>query len=206
VSVWPDAPRDDVTAGATAPLRLAEPCDRGTAATALRVAHWVRWRDPTAVVAVLLGAASAVEWDDLRASLTAVDLFVRRQPSWSVILHAWEPAGVTDWIEPGEPFAVAGRKLLRRVRRLAPVVPDASRVHVVVTRASTLVELGQRCLPEISEALTEAAGFAGPVEDSWLLQKAYASSPPRDVLTDLLPRALPSVVVAGLRTSARQPR
>jgi hypothetical protein len=198
VSVWPDALRDDATAATAVPLRLAEPCDRGTATSALRAAHWVHWRDPLARVAVLLGVASEIKRVDLRASLAAVDAFVRTHPLWSVLLDACEPEGVGEWIEPGEPFGLAGTRLLRRVRRLAPV-SDASRIRTLVTRASTLVELGRRRLPEMSDALTHAARFAGPVEDSWLLRRAYASSAPRDLLGDLLPHALPHVAVGQLR-------
>jgi hypothetical protein len=207
VSVWPDAPREDVPAERAAPLQLAEPCDRGTAATALRALHWIHWRDPAAVVALRLGGTPVDRREDeLRAPLAAAAAFVHKHAHWSVVLAGGAAQGQAGWIEPGDPLGLAGSRLLRRVRRLGRDGPRTDRgseaVGAVVTRASTLVELGKRHLPEMSDALAHAARFAGAVDDSWLLRRAYVSTGPCDLLLDLLPHALPRVALLRLGDGA----
>jgi hypothetical protein len=196
--------RRNVVPGATDPDVLLEPCDLGTGATALRAAHWIHWRDPDGTLAFFSGTQ---EPRDVAPSLAAAATFLRIHPRWSVLLTTPERGrGGRDWIEPGEPLGVGAGVPLWRVRRLRggneEGVGGPEDACVVVARAGAIVALGERCLPELSDALAQLARFAGPLGDSWLLRQAYASARRSDFFRDVLPGGLPFVAVGWLGESA----
>src|SRR3970040_1187751 len=71
-----------------APRVLIQPDDRGTAAGVLLPAHWIRWRDPEAVVAVFPADHLILEEDLFARHVSAVAGYVTTHPERIVLLGA----------------------------------------------------------------------------------------------------------------------
>jgi len=173
-----------------APRVLIQPDDRGTAAGVLLPAHWIRWRDPEAVVAVFPADHLILEEDLFARHVSAVAGYVTTHPERIVLLgaRATEPETEYGWIEPGEPLGVAGGEPIFEVRRFREKPsPEGAlaclqagslwSTFVMVAKASALVAAGARCLPVLHERLAGIERFAGSEHEPWAIHQAYAYAP-----------------------------
>ncbi len=149
---------------------LAQPSDRGTAAGILLPAHWIHAMDPDAVIAVFPSDHFILDDRGFMDHIMRVTAFVRREPDRLVLLGARATEAETEygWIEPGEPIRQADGGDIRLVRRFwEKPFPDVARTClldgylwntlVFVVKASTLVDLGGKVLPAVTERLTRVA-------------------------------------------------
>ena len=149
---------------------LVQPHDRGTAAGILFPAHWIYSADPDAVVAVFPSDHFILEGDVFMRHIDKVATFVRRQPERMVLIGAHADTAETEygWIQPGEPLGQIGATPILRVTRFwekpsevqAKACLEARcfwNTFVVVAKLSTLLDVGRRILPDLSERMVRAA-------------------------------------------------
>jgi mannose-1-phosphate guanylyltransferase len=185
--------------GGRMPHVLAQPADRGTAAGVLLPVHWVRARDPEAVVAVLPSDHLIVEKDQFMAHVAEVAAAVRANPDWVVLLGAQPDRAETEygWIEPGRTLARTSAGPISAVSRFwekpGPGQAEAClgrgclwNTFVIVARAARLAELGQRYVPRLSARIVPLDRFFGTEHEGWALRQAYALAPPRNFSRDVL--------------------
>jgi mannose-1-phosphate guanylyltransferase len=168
---------------------LVQPSDRGTAAGILLPAHWVRARDPKAIL-VVLPSDHFVEDDSLfMRHIRELVAMVSRQPERIVLVGApaTEPETDYGWIEPAEPFPPLHWTTSGPVWRVERFweKPSAGAAQVclekrclwntlvMVARASTLTEAGRLALPQLSDRLTRVPLLGDHEKRSPSLQLAY---------------------------------
>jgi mannose-1-phosphate guanylyltransferase len=172
---------------------LAQPCDRGTAAGALLPAHWIRARDPRAVVAVFPADHFILEEDVFMRHVAEVTAYVRAHPDGLVLLGVPPTDADPDygWIEPGARIGWAGPDPVHRIRgfREKPTEESARRLYalgglwntfVFVASAATLVDAGRECVPLLHDRLVRMGVFAGMHYEPWALRQAYLFAPAAD--------------------------
>lgn len=198
----------DEVAGHPAITVLAQPCDRGSAASVLLAAHWIRARAPGAVVAALPTNHFIVEESVFMSHVAAAGAYVRRHPGWLLLLGVppAEPAPEHGWIEPGEPVGWTGRGAVHRVRAFhdKPPAELARRLRgralcntsVLMATVAALVDAGQACLPLLHDRLTRFDLFTGTRYEPLALQQAYLFAPTADFSRAVLASAdVPLAVV-----------
>jgi mannose-1-phosphate guanylyltransferase len=170
---------------------LPQPADRGTAAAILFAAHWIQWQDPGAIVAVFPADHFIAEEATFMGHVVDVTRGVARSGDDIVLLGAPPTSPDTEygWIEPGEDRGwTAGRSRVRAVRRfLEKPSGETARACqeqgwlwntlVVVARASALIDVGRRCLPELSDRLEHIRPFVRTPHEGWAIEQAYALAP-----------------------------
>lgn len=169
---------------------LVQPEDRGTGAGILFPAHWIRWRDPEAAVAVFPSDHFILEEMAFMDHVVNVAGFVERQPGWLVLLGArpTSPEVEYGWIEPGAALGGPAGGGIFRVRRFweKPSEDDAWacfasgclwNTFVFIAKVATLLEAGRQFLPDLSERLDRLAPFQGTEDEPWAVQQAYALAP-----------------------------
>jgi mannose-1-phosphate guanylyltransferase len=158
--------------GAPCQRILVQPQDRGTAAGILFPAHWIYSQDPEAVVSIFPADHFILEESVFMRHIMNLAAFVQRQPERIVLVGATADAPETEygWIEPGEPVGRIDSDRVLRVKRFWEKPSEAQariclaaghlwNTFVIVAKLSTLLEAGQRLLPQLSERMTSATRF-----------------------------------------------
>jgi mannose-1-phosphate guanylyltransferase len=190
---------------------LAQPCNRGTAAGMLLAAHWIRTRDPGAVVAVFPADHFIVEESIFMSHVAAASAYVRDHPEWLLLLgvRPTEPEPDYGWIEPGERVGWMGGGPVRRVRAFheKPAVHLARRLQrdgglwntfVFAATVAALVEAGVKCLPLLHDRLTRLDLFTGTQYEPWALRQAYLFAPTADFSRAVLTSSTTRLAVAEI--------
>jgi mannose-1-phosphate guanylyltransferase len=181
---------------------LLQAVDRGTAAGVLMPVHWIRYRAPDTIVAVFPSDHFVQEEAAFMDQVSRAAAFVNTHPGRIVLLAAPATAPETEygWIEPGLALGHAGAAPVHAVRRfIEKPSPETARscleagalwnTFVFVGKASTLVEVGRRRLPDLHVGLEEfvQAAKRGARPDD--LRRASLAFPranfSRDVLQEL---------------------
>ena len=184
-----------------APHVLMQPKDRGTAAAILLAAHWIRVKDPNALVVVLPSdhfvADDVIFMDRIGELIEAA----REHPSRIVLLGAEPSEPETDygWIELGERLEGSGSVPLCSVKRFAEK-PDRETAAVLfecgalwntfVFGGSTqaLLDLERERLPLLHERLEGLDRFVGTEHERWAITQAYEFAPRASFSRALLER------------------
>ena len=190
---------------------LVQPEDRGTAAGVLFPAEWIHWRDPEATVAVFPSDHFILEETTFMKYVAEVAAFVSRDPQRIVLLgaQATEPETDYGWIEPGEPVGWTEAGPVRGVARFwEKPSPEMARsclangclwnTLIMVSKASTLIEIGRRFLPNLQDRLARIAPFAGTDDEPWATQQAYTLAPKASFSRSILERCPPCLSVSQL--------
>jgi mannose-1-phosphate guanylyltransferase len=185
---------------------LAQPSNRGTAAGVLTPAHWIRARDPHAVVTVFPA-------DHFMRHVGEVATYVRARPDGLVLLGVppSDPDPDYGWIEPGPRVGWAGADPVWRIRgfREKPTEESARQLFalgalwntfVLATRAEALIEAGRRCLPLLHDRLVRMGLFAGTRYETWALRQAYLFAPTADFSRTVLESPALDLSVAEVPT------
>jgi mannose-1-phosphate guanylyltransferase len=172
---------------------LAQPSNRGTAAGVLMPAHWIRVRDPHAVVTVFPADHFVLEEDAFMTHVGAVATYVGAEPDGLVLLGVppADPDPDYGWIERGPRVGWAGPDPVWRIRgfREKPTEESARRLFalgalwntlVLAARVDALVEAGRRCLPLLHDRLVRMGLFTGTQYETWALRQAYLFAPTAD--------------------------
>ena len=172
---------------------LPQPSDRGTAAGVLMPAHWIKARDPHAIVAVFPADHLILEEAAFMDHVAAVARYVRAHPDWLVLLGAppTEPDPDYGWIEVGAPVGWVGLGPVHRVRgfREKPTEESARRLFalgclwntfVFAASVATLVDAGRECIPLLHDRLIHLPEFVGTQYEPWALRQAYLLAPTAD--------------------------
>jgi mannose-1-phosphate guanylyltransferase len=190
---------------------LAQPCDRGTAAGVLLAAHWIRARDPGAVIAVFPADHFIREEAVFMSHVAAASAYVRDHPEWLLLLgvRPTEPASDYGWIEPGELVGWTSGGAVRRVRafhekppaHLARRLQDDGglwSIFVFAATAAALVEAGLASLPRLHDRLTHLDVFTGTRYETWALRQAYLFVPTADFSRAVLTSSAIRLAVAEI--------
>lgn len=197
--------------GERPPRVLAQPEDRGTAAGVLFPAHWVHWQDPAATLAVFPSDHFVLEEAVFMGHVMEVAAFVDQHPEWLVVLGArpTEPDTEYGWIEPGERIVESATHPIRRVRRFWEKPSEGTAracfarrclwsTFVLVAKAATLLDVGHRFLPELSDRLARIKPFVGTDDERWAVGQAYALAPTASFSRAVLAACPPSLAVSRL--------
>jgi mannose-1-phosphate guanylyltransferase len=192
---------------------LAQPCNRGTAAGVLMPAHWIRARDPHAIVAVFPADHFILEEDAFMRHVAEVARYVRAHPDWLVLLGATptEPDPDYGWIELGAPMGGAGQGAVNRIRGFweKPTEESARQLFalgclwntfVFAGSVATLVAAGRECIPLLHDRLIRLAVFAGTPYESWALRQAYLFAPAASFSRAVLESSAISLAVSQMPT------
>ncbi|HEY7250937.1 MAG TPA: sugar phosphate nucleotidyltransferase [Methylomirabilota bacterium] len=198
-------------AGRPAVHVLTQPLDRGTAASVLLPAHWIRARDPHAMVAVFPGDHFILEESVFLGQVAEVVHYVREHPDWLVLLGAppTDPDPDYGWIEPGPRLGWAGGGAVHQVQafREKPSRESAYRLFSLgglwntfsfIAGVAALIEAGRACVPLLHDRLVRLAVFAGTQFEAWAVRQAYLFAPAADFSRSVLASTLPRLAVARL--------
>lgn len=198
-------------AGRPAVHVLTQPSDRGTAASVLLPAHWIRARDPHAMVAVFPGDHFILAESVFLGHVAEVVDSVRAHPDWLVLLGAppTDPDPDYGWIEPGPRLGWAGGGAVHQVRafREKPSRESACRLFSLgglwntfsfIAGVAALIEAGRACVPLLHDRLVRLAVFAGTQFEAWAVRQAYLFAPAADFSRSVLASTLPRLAVARL--------
>jgi mannose-1-phosphate guanylyltransferase len=190
---------------------LLQSADRGTAAGVLLPAHWIRSRAPGATVAVFPSDHFVLEEEAFMSQVVQVAAFVEENPGRIALLGVPATDAETEygWIEPGPPLGRAGGAPVRSVRRFiekpspetaqACLAAGASwNTFVFVAKASTLVEAGRRCVPELHSALERLLHGTGRSARPGGIRRASAALPVANFSRDILQNLTPALAVTTL--------
>lgn len=169
---------------------LVQPEDRGTAAAILLAVHWIRARDPHALI-VSMPSDHFVADDAVFMDRIAELIATLQTRSAAIVLLGAEPTEPeTDygWIELGDRLEVSGSTPLYRVARFAEK-PDQATAEVLFETGALwntfvfggssqeLVDLGRECLPLLHERLAGLDKFLGTEHERWAIAQAYEFAP-----------------------------
>jgi mannose-1-phosphate guanylyltransferase len=198
-------------AGLPAVHVLSQPSDRGTAASVLLPAHWIRARDPHAMVAVFPADHVVLEPSVFMGHVADVVDYARSHPDWLVLLGAPPTDADPDygWIEPGLRLGWAGCGAVHQVRafRETPSRESACRLFslgglwntfIFTAGVAALIEAGRACVPLLHDRLVRLAVFAGTQFEAWAVRQAYLFAPAADFSRSVLASTLPRLAVARL--------
>lgn len=207
--------RDDDTDGVDHVQRLVQPAYRGTAAELFLPVAMLARRDPAAIVIVLPAGGVGQDEPDFLATIGLAAETVATRPDVLLVIGVAPPCPrPTGWIEPGDVIAGLATSAVRAVRGFhrRPSFAQASLLQrngglvntgVVVAQARTLLEVGQRRLPDVLETLEPLeTAFGGP-EERLLCEAIYESMPYADVSHALFAADEPFGVLAIPRTRTR---
>jgi mannose-1-phosphate guanylyltransferase len=187
--------------------RIVQPVYRGRAAEVLLPLLTIAAQDPFATV-VVLPIDQPADHDArflryVRRAVWAVAL----RPDVPILIGAHPYACVADgWIEPGAPVEGLEDLAVHTVKRFVNDATPAERrrlfdasalvsTSIFVARATTLLALAQRTLPEVLEALEPLEAAFGRPEEGLLCEAIYECMPRTGL--DPLERA-PELAVLGL--------
>lgn len=200
-------------AGLPAVHVLSQPSDRGTAAGVLLPAHWIRARDPHAIIAVFPADHFIRDESGFMSHVAEVVDYVREHPDWLVLLGAppTDPDPDYGWIEPGARLGWAGCRAVHQVRafREKPSQESACRLFtlgclwntlIFISGVAALIEAGRACVPLLHDRLVRLAVFAGTQFEAWAVRQAYLFAPAADFSRSVLASTLPRLAVACLPT------
>ena len=192
---------------------LAQPSDRGTAAGVLMPAHWIRARDPRAVVAVFPADHFILEEETFMRHVGEVAGYVRAHPEGLVLLGVPPSDADPDygWIEPGVRLGWAGPDPVHRIRgfREKPTEESARRLYalgglwntfVFAASVTTLIEAGRECVPLLHDRLVRMGLFSGTQYEAWALRQAYLFAPAADFSRTVLESPSLALAVAEVPT------
>ena len=190
---------------------LGQPCDRGTAAAVLLAAHWIRTRDPDAVVTVFPTDHFIVEESVFVDHVAAAGAYVGDHREWLLLLgvHPTAPQPDYGWIEPGERVGWTARGAIHRIRafhekppaELARRLQDGGALwntFVFAATVTALVDTGLACLPLLHDRLTRLDLFTGTRYEAWALQQAYRFAPTADFSRAVLASSAIPLAVAEI--------
>lgn len=166
---------------------LAQPRDRGTAAGLLLAVHWIRARDPRAIVAVFPSDHFFTDDPGFMSHVSSLAPFALRYPERIVLVGA-KPSGPETgfgWIEPADPLDGGTYGGVRRVRRFwekpARDVAEAClragclwNTFVMVGNVGAFVEAGRRFMPHLHERLLRLRSSTSTQEQEKLVSEAFA--------------------------------
>jgi mannose-1-phosphate guanylyltransferase len=184
---------------------IVQPDDRGTAAGVLFPAHWIYSQDPNTVVAVFPSDHFILKESVFMNHIANLAGFVLQQPTRLVLLGAPADAPETEygWIQPGEPLGHVGANPVRQVTRFweKPSEKQARtclasgclwNTMVIVAKLSTLLEAGQRLLPDLTAYMACAADHLAAGRHSEM-EQIYGLAPKADFCRLIL-EACPSLL------------
>jgi len=191
--------------------RVVQPSYRGRAAELLLPLLKIVRHDPSATV-ILLPAVQPVEHDARFLRYVGRALWATAlRPDVPLVIGARPYTPVADgWIEPGAPVEGLETLAVRSVKRFVDDASAAERRRLVdghalvstsifVARAQTLLELAERTLPDVREALEPLEGAFDRPEEALLGDAIYECLPqaglgPLEHAPELAVLALPDVV------------
>jgi mannose-1-phosphate guanylyltransferase len=166
---------------------LAQPRDRGTAAGLLLAVHWIRARDPQAIVAVFPSDHFFADEPGFISHVSSLAPFALRYPDRIVLVGAKPSGPETEfgWIEPSDPLDGARDGGVRSVRRFwekpASDVAEACfragclwNTFVMVGNVGAFVEAGRRFMPHLHERFLRFRSSTSTQEQAELMNEAYA--------------------------------
>lgn len=193
------------------PWVLSQPESCGTAAGVLFPAHWIRARDPRAIVAVFPADHFVGDEESFMAQVADVAAFGARHPEWIVLLGATATSAETEygWIEPGTRVPGSPRASLYRIRRFVekPTAEEARSLFaagclwntfVFVSNVATLVGAGRACVPDLHERLARISASLGTDREHWAIRQAYALAPTVDFSRAVLEKFSRALAVSEL--------
>ena len=195
--------------GAPRPHVLAQSYDRGTAAGVLLPAHWIKARDPEAVVVVFPSDHFILEESAFMCHVADVARAVRHRPESMIVLGAEATAAEPEygWIEPGETVAWTSRGPLQRIRRFLEKPPQVEaevllqagclwNMFVFAARVTALVEAGGVCVPLLHDRLSHMELFLGTQHEPWAIRQACMLAPTANFSRSVLEDESLSLVVS----------
>jgi mannose-1-phosphate guanylyltransferase len=179
--------------------RVVQPAYRGSAAEIFLPVLKIARRDRHATVVIVPGDLvtdhEARLMSYVERAIAAVDL----RPDVPVLLgaHPRTPDRGHGWIEPGPPVDGLERLAIRRITRFIERPSRAEigalfegnglrSTRIVVAKAQTLIELGNRHVPDVLETLEPLEAAFGHPEESLLCDALYESMPRASVWRALL--------------------
>jgi mannose-1-phosphate guanylyltransferase len=196
--------------GAAPPPLVRQPRDRGTAASVLLPAYWIRWRDLGATVAVFPSDHFIPEPRRFMDRVAEAVAFVSRYPGRIVLLGAAprRPETQYGWIRPG---AVLGRTAGGPVWSVAdfgeqPSAATARRwlgdglwnTGVFVAKVATLVDAARQLLPGLHTRFVQLGPLLGSSVETRALRRAFATMPSVNFSRAMLEQCVPILAVAPL--------
>src|SRR5262245_34480089 len=194
-----------------APNVLEQPADRGTAAAILLAAHWIRARDPKAVM-VMLPSDHFVSDDEAFMGRVGEALQACERRAGQIVLLGAEPSEAeTDygWIDLGKPLADPDVAPIYGVRRFVEKPDRATakelweggalwNTFVFAGGVAALVEAGRECLPLLHDRLFQLDRFFGTEHERWAIGQAYEFAPRASFSRALLERCPTKLAVMRL--------
>jgi len=193
---------------------LVQPKARGTAAGILFPAHWIHAQDPDATVVVFPSDHYIGEEALFMEHLAEVAGFIARHPDQIVLVGAQptEPETEYGWIEPGKRVGWLSTAPIYQIRRFQEKPsPQVARTllasgslwntMIFGARASTLIEIGQHCLPLLHERLARLPVFLGTEHEQWAIRHAFSLAPTANFSRSILqtcPQSLAVTKIPGL--------
>lgn len=179
--------------------RIVQPAYRGSAAEIFLPVLKIARRDPHATVVIVPGDLLVGHETRFVAcverAVSAVDL----RPDVPILLgaHPRTLEAGHGWIEPGLPVDGLERLAIRTIARFIERPSRAEvgalfeghglrNTRVIVARARTLIELGQRYLPDVLETLEPLEAAFGRPEEALLCDAVYEHMPRASVWRALL--------------------
>lgn len=193
------------------PHLLTQPEDRGTAAGILYSAHWLARRVPSARVAIFPSDHYVREEDLLIEHVARLNRFVRARPDRLVLVTA-RPTGAEveyGWIERGDVVDGLRGAEIRRVVAFHEKPSDVQarrymqlgfvwNTFILVVDLQTLLEVGYRHLPEMSERLARIVPFSGTADEAFAVHQAFALMPPANFSKAILEACPPLLAASAL--------
>jgi mannose-1-phosphate guanylyltransferase len=177
--------------------QIVQPAYRGSAAELFLPVLVIARRDPNAFVVAF--SAEDTGGPDARW-LPSVDTAVRAvalRPDLTVLVggHPRTGRAFDGWIEPGDLVQGLEDLAVRDIRRFvyepahrAPSAAPLLTTAAIVARASTLIALGRRSVPEVLETLEPLEAVAGAPEARLLAEAVYECMPYASLSRELLER------------------
>jgi mannose-1-phosphate guanylyltransferase len=202
---------EEFYAGGPQPHLLAQPCDRGTAAAILYPATRIAWRNPDATVAVFPSDHFIAGEAAFMAYVAEIGAWLENNPGRLVLVGARPTSPETEygWIEPAERLGDVTTGPVHAVRQFweKPSLARAKmclgaghlwNTSVIVGKVSTLLNVGARGVPAISERLARLAPFAGTEDEAWAVRQAYELLPKTNFSHSILEACPEALAVSGL--------
>jgi mannose-1-phosphate guanylyltransferase len=193
------------------PRVLVQPADRGTSVGVLLPVYWIAARDPGATVAVFPSDHFVADPELFMAHVGRMADWLTTHPR-TVVLVGARPTGPDPqygWIEPGEPVDPASDTEVLRVCRFweKPSLTTAQaafslgwlwNTFVILARASSLIDLAARHLPDVHAKLQAVQLAADAHSESLAIDQTYRELPRQSFSRAVLEQCPPEVAVSRL--------
>jgi mannose-1-phosphate guanylyltransferase len=190
--------------------QIVQPSYRGSAAELFLPVLVIARRDPHAVVVAFSAEEGAGHDGRLLPSVQKAVRAVALRPDLTVLVGARPRTGRAPdgWIEPGAPVEGLEDLAVREIRRFVyePAHRAASGLlstAAIVARASTLIGMGRRWVPEVLETLEPLEAVAEAPEAGLLCEAVYECMPYASLSRELLERG-PDVAVLPIPDAMAQ--